>query len=72
MRNPEYSIYGAAKVDNEGNLDAGEDRFNQVRSMSTFMLTGAVGQPHFLSGLTSDLASTSAQGPAPTWPQPFR
>ena len=31
MRNPEYSIYGAAKVDNEGGLDAGEDRFNQVR-----------------------------------------
>ncbi len=35
MRNPEYSIYGAAKVDNEGGLDAGEDRFNEVgRHMS--------------------------------------
>ena len=33
MRNPEYSIYGAAKVDNEGGLDAGEDRFNQVRAL---------------------------------------
>ena len=37
MRNPEYSIYGAAKVDNEGNLDAGEDRFNEVRSLSRIM-----------------------------------
>ncbi len=34
MRNPEYSIYGAAKVDNEGGLDAGEDRFNEVHSLA--------------------------------------
>ena len=37
LRNPEYSIYGAAKVDNEGNLDAGEDRFNQVRPLEKFI-----------------------------------
>ena len=30
MRSPEYCIYGAAKVDNARDLDAGEDRFNEV------------------------------------------
>lgn len=30
MRAPEYCIYGAAKVDSVRDLDAGEDRFNQL------------------------------------------
>lgn len=30
MRSPEYCIYGAAKVDGVRDLDAGEDRFNEV------------------------------------------
>ena len=39
MRNPEYCVYGAAKVDNEGNLDSGEDRFNQVRERTLCTLS---------------------------------
>ncbi|KAK9819848.1 hypothetical protein WJX72_003190 [[Myrmecia] bisecta] len=29
-RNPDYCVYGAAKVSNQRDLDAGEDKFNQV------------------------------------------
>ena len=32
MRNPESCVYGAAKVDSVRDLDAGEDRFNEVRA----------------------------------------
>lgn len=32
MRAPEYCIYGVAKVDNVRDMDAGEERFNEVRS----------------------------------------
>jgi hypothetical protein len=30
LRNPEYAVYGAAKVRKEAGLDAGEDAFNEV------------------------------------------
>ena len=46
MRNPEYCIYGAAKVDNEGSLDSGEDRFNQVREAAAMLYPVVGRQPH--------------------------
>ncbi len=30
LRNPEYAVYGAAKVRKEAGLDAGEEAFNEV------------------------------------------
>jgi uncharacterized membrane protein len=71
MRNPEYCVYGAAKVDNEGNLDSGEDRFNQVLESVVLQLSAAGRQSHdrssdkFVAFASALSRSSSVHPPGP-------